>query len=302
MKKYNIVFATDEGYIEHLSVALISLLINNKDSDFVVYIINGGININNFKRMESIAAKFNCHLVNLAIDDTLFSNLVVNHHFTKANYYRLLIPNLLDVEKALYMDADIVVNGPIDELYEENIDEYLIAAVENPGFNSHADLKMKENSRYFNSGVMLLNLNRWRDFNVAARVIDFVDKNPSAIKFVDQCGLNAIVDGNWKRLHPKFNQQAVIHEKNFAEKYNCFSDAELATAKRNPVIIHYTGSSKPWHLINKHPHKHLYWYYLRKTPYKFKLPSDLTINNFIKWLLPRSIINLMRQLKVMVIN
>lgn len=297
MKKYNLVFATDEGYIEHLSVALISLLSNNKDGDFVIYIINGGIGVNNFKKLESVTAKFNCQLVNLTIDDTLLSNLVINHHFTRANYYRLLIPNLLEVDKALYLDADIVVNGPIDELYEEDIDEYLIAAVENPGFNSHADLKMKEHSRYFNSGVMLLNLKRWRDFNVAAKVIDFVDKNPSVIKFVDQCGLNAVVDGNWKPLHLRFNQQSVIYEKNFNEKYYCFSGAELIMAKENPVIIHYTGSSKPWHLSNKHPYKHLYRFYLNKTPFKFKLPADLTIVNFFKWLLPEFIINFMKKLK-----
>ncbi len=297
MTKFNVVFATDEGYVEHLSVALISLLANNKDGDFIIYIINEGIGENNFKKLESVTTKFNCHLVNLTIDDTLFSNLVINHHFTKANYYRLLIPNLLDVDKVLYMDADIVVNGPIDELYEEDIDEYLIAAVENPGFNSHADLKMKEHSRYFNSGIMLMNLKRWRDFNVTEKVIDFVDKNPSVIKFVDQCGLNAVVDGNWKPLHLKFNQQAVIYEKNFAEECFCFSDAELIMAKENPIIIHYTGSSKPWHLRNKHPLKHLYWFYLKKTPYKFKLPSDLTIFNFIKWLLPKFIFDFMQKLK-----
>jgi lipopolysaccharide biosynthesis glycosyltransferase len=144
---------------------------------------------------------------------------------------------------------------------------------------------------------MLLNLKRWRDYNIAAKVIDFVDKNPSVIKFVDQCGLNAIIDGNWKQLHLKFNQQAVIFEKDFLKKYSCFTTPVLIEAKKNPVIIHYSGSSKPWHIGNKHPFRHLYWYYLRKTHYRFKLLEKLTGVNVIKWILPEFIIYFLRKLK-----
>ncbi len=297
MKKYNIVFAAEEGYVRHLAVALLSLLSCNKYGNFVIYIINSGIGEYNFIRLKSITNKFQCRLESIQIDGNLFSDLPINHHFKKENYYRILIPNLLDLDKVMYMDCDIVVNGSIDELYEENIDDYLIAAVENPGFNSHADLQMKKSSRYFNSGIMLMNLKSWRNQSIAAKVIDFVSKNPSVIKFVDQCGLNAIIDGNWKPLNLKFNQQAVIFERNFSDKYLCFTAPELYEAKKNPVIIHYTGSSKPWHLGNKHPFKNLYWYYLRKTHYKFALPSELTAANIIKWVLPALMVHLVRKFK-----
>lgn len=289
MQKYNIVFATDQNYIEHLSVSLISLLHNNSNLDFKIYIINGGIEKEKWQKLETIVQKYNVELIDICIDDTIFEKLVTNHHFTKANYYRLLIPEFIDEEKVLYMDADIVVNGNISELYNLDIEDYYIAAVENPGFDRHKELKMDKNSKYFNSGIILINNKKWKDSKLSKNVIDFVSENQESIKFVDQCGLNAVINGSWKLVQLKYNQQAVIFEKDFDDKYNCFSKEELEEAKLNPVIIHYTGSSKPWHFRNKHPYKYLYWKYLKMTPFKRYIPEDLTVLNIIKWMFPNKI-------------
>ena len=210
MEKYNLVFSTDENYIEYLSVALYSLLENNKDLYFNIYVINGGIEKEVFKKIESITNKYNCNINNIEINDDIFDKLVQNHHFAKANYYRLLIPEFIHCDKILYLDADIVVNGSIKDLYDENINDYFIASVENPGFNRHNELNMEEDSRYFNSGVMLINLAKWRSEKLQENVIDFVKNNSEVIKFVDQCGLNSIINGRWKRLPLKFNQHCYI--------------------------------------------------------------------------------------------
>ncbi len=287
MENYNIVFATDENYVQHLCVALVSLLKNNKDQFFKIYIINGGIPSQSYKNIETVVEGFQCELVNIIVDDGIFEKLITNHHFTKANYYRLLIPKFIQEEKILYLDADIVVNGTIENLYEEDIDDCYIGAVENPGFYRHSELKMDCNSSYFNSGVMLINLKKWKKDSLANKVIDFVENNPEVIKFVDQCGLNAVIDGRWKKLPLKYNQQAVIFEKDYDANYNCFLTEELTEAKQSPVIVHYTGSSKPWHYGNKHPYKHLYLKYLSMTPYRYSLPTDLTALNVLKWMVPK---------------
>jgi len=286
---YNIVFATDQNYIQHLDVAIRSLLENNKNSEFKIFIINGGIESDEWKKLIKVSSQYNSELINITIDDFLFEKLVTNHHFTKANYYRLFIPQFIEKGKVLYLDADIVVNGSIVDLFKTDIDKYYIAAVENPGFNRHKELKMHANSQYFNSGVMLINIDKWKEFNLTQKVIDFVHNNPSSIKFVDQCGLNAVIDGRWKKLSLKFNQQAVIFEKGFEEKQEYFSEEELKQAKEKPIIVHYTGSSKPWQFRNKHPYKHLYWKYLRMTPFRRYIPKDLTILNLIKSLAPKRI-------------
>jgi lipopolysaccharide biosynthesis glycosyltransferase len=296
--KYNIIFATDEGYLQHLAVALKSLLVNNQDLDLNIYTINSGIDKLKYQKLIAVTTGYNCKLTNIEIDDSLFERLVLNHHFTKANYYRLLIAQLINVDKALYLDADIVVNDSIKELYETNICDCYLAAVQEPGFDRHEALKMNKNSDYFNSGVLLINLVYWRKNNLQKRVLSFISENPNAIKFVDQCGLNAIVDGQWKRLPLKFNQQAsIFNQLAKGDFLNCFSDSELYEAIHNPTIIHYTGSIKPWHLNSAHPFKSFYWDYLKVTPFKRLLPNDFTFFKLFKWLTPAVVKKFLRNFK-----
>ncbi len=81
----------------------------------------------------------------------------------------------------------------------------------------------------------------------------------------------------------------MILDNNYENKFPCFSKEELREAKINPIIIHYTGGSKPWHLKNTHPYKQLYWKYLRMTPYRFSLPTELQPSNFLRSLVPKSV-------------
>jgi len=297
MEKYNIVFSVDKLYVQHLAVAIISLLENNKKRYFKIFVISGeDVPLSDIEKLRVITSKFNAEIVIIRIGDVLFSEMVTNYHFTKAMYYRLLIPDLISDDKVLYLDCDIVVNESIHQLYNNNIDPYFVAAVLNPGFTRNRELNMSSNSDYFNSGVLLINLKKWRDENLKSRVILFLSENKKVLQFPDQDGLNAIIDGNWKLIPLKFNQQAVIFENNFTDRYPYFAPSELYEAKTSPVIIHYSGSSKPWHTRNKHPFKYLYWRYLRMTPYKYSLPTDLTLVNILKWITPRFLKNSIKKL------
>jgi lipopolysaccharide biosynthesis glycosyltransferase len=294
--KYNIVFATDEGYIQHLAVAIKSLLANNKNLDLDIYIINGGIDKFKYQKLAEMTTEYNCKLINIEIDESLFKRLVVTYYYTKANYYRLLIAQVINVDKALYLDADIVVNDSIKELYATNISDCYLAAVQEPSFNRHEALQMNTTADYFNSGVLLMNLVHWRKNNLQKRVISFISENPNAIKFVDQCGLNAIVNGQWKKLPLKFNQLAAIYNKSDKDYFiNCYSQSELYEAIHKPTIIHYTGFLKPWHLNSDHPFKNLYWDYLKVTPFKRFLPNDFTLINFSKRCTPKIVKKLIKK-------
>jgi len=284
--KYDVVFASDENYIQHLTVAIKSLLQNNKDLTFNIYIINGGISKEAWMKLRKASSVHKVKLIDILIDDSIFKSFVTNHHFTKAMYYRLLIPNFINSSKVLYLDADIIVNGNIKELYNTTLDDYYLAAVESPGFKRANELNMKKNSKYFNSGIMLINNKKWKTSGLSKTVVNYVSNNKKVIRFPDQDALNGVIDGNWKQLPLKYNQQSVIFDSAFAGNYNCFSEYEIQEAKQNPVIIHYTGSSKPWHFRNHHPYKYLYWKYLQKTPFKWYIPEDLTIINIIKWIIP----------------
>jgi lipopolysaccharide biosynthesis glycosyltransferase len=283
----NIVFATDRNYIQHLGAALKSLLANNEELTFKVYIISSGMSNADLRNINEIIEGHDCTVHHITVSDELFVKLATAHPFyPKGTYYRLLVPDLIDEEKLLYLDSDIIVNGSINELYDQDPGDYYVCAIEDPGFDRHDALRMDKSSAYFNSGMMLINLRKWKETGLQKQVIDFIEKNPDKIWFPDQCGLNSVINGRWKKVPLKFNQQSSIFSDDFDKKFNCFSKSELDEARKNPVIIHYTGGSKPWHFRNSHPYKQLYWKYLKMTPYRHAIYSDLMPMHIIKSIIP----------------
>jgi lipopolysaccharide biosynthesis glycosyltransferase len=209
-------------------------------------------------------------------------------HISSATYYRLYIPELIDESKVLYLDSDIVVDGPISDLYETDIDDYYLAAVTDPGMTRNETLGMASDSKYFNAGVLLLNLPMWRRDRIKDRVIDFVDKNPSLILWCDQDGLNAIIDGRWKELHLRYNLHERFYQNGLILQLSDSHQEQLGSALAAPTIIHYTGSDKPWMAGNRHPLRARYWRYLRKTPFYHLFPKNTAVY-LLKKYLPESV-------------
>ncbi len=275
----NVVFATDRGYLQHLAVALASLLENN--SGMNIYIINNDISESDWKKLQKLFEGKNSNLIDAKIDDKQIENLITHSYFTKATYYRLFIPDIVKGDRALYLDVDIVVTQRIDDLYNAEISNTFLAAVDDMDIHNYHELEMESSSKYFNSGVMLINLKYWRACNIKEKVIKFIDRKPEVIRSVDQDGLNSVINGNWLELHPKYN----LHTRLLYIE----PDSPIKEAIDNPVIIHYTGPSKPSQFRYNHPYKHLYWKYLRMTPYKYFIPDDLSIINIVKWMVPMSV-------------
>lgn len=283
----SILFATDVEYSPHLGVALFSLLQNNIGLQVRVIILTTELPKKDRYKLQDLCNKFEVPLEFIQLDDFWFDGLKLNHHFKKSNYYRLFAEDLIDDDKCLYLDSDIVVTGSISGLANTRLDGKYLAAVENPGVSHHKDLGMQLHSKYFNSEVMLLNLEKWRRENLKDRVISFVKENPEVIRFVDQCGLNGVVDGEWIELD---------------KKYNCLTgmlsarSLNICHAPQLPVVVHYTGSSKPWHLNNKHPYKKLYWHYRNQTPYRSLFPDDFSLSNVARYIAPDSAKQLFKKL------
>jgi lipopolysaccharide biosynthesis glycosyltransferase len=289
----HVVFASDKCYAEHLAVALCSLCENNRKLPLSIYIVNSDLDQETWSRLESIAKRYGHGLTDVKIVDHELDALVITSYYKTAMYYRLLIAEKLPISKALYLDADVVVRGPIDELYSTNVDDYYLAAVIDPGFTRHHDLEMSSDAKYFNSGVMLLNLERWRRDHVKETVIGFIRRKPAAVVFPDQCGINSAVNGRWKELHPRFNlQRTFFHKQTFlysrtSEALGLFPNGELVAANEDPIIVHYSGVEKPWHISYSLPDRDLYWKYLRKTPYSHLFSEDFTILKAMRWWVPR---------------
>ena len=288
-----IVFGCDKIYLPHLSVAICSLIENNSDTSLRIYVINSDIDIEGWGKLTALDPQKKHTFINARVEEDDLNDLVTKGQFTKAIYYRLLIENIITDDKALYIDADVVVNGSIKELWNTDITDTYLAAVEEPHYTGH-ELGMRPGARYFNSGVMLINLKKWRDELISDKVIEFIRQNGERLTWIDQCALNAVINGNWKRMSPKFNLQTPIFEMDLQLKESLYDFGDNDEAIKNPVIIHYTGYSKPWHLLNEHPYKNKYWQFLKKTLYNFYFPTDITPKRLLLWCLPKSIRNAIR--------
>ncbi|MFC3886628.1 glycosyltransferase family 8 protein [Bacillus songklensis] len=247
-----IVTASSDGYAKHLGVMLHSLLENlDNKTDTYIFIIEGNISSENKCKLQRVVGRFNLQAEFITIDDDFFHSFENRKisYIGKETYYRIIIPDLLrgDITKALYLDCDLIVKEDISTLWNINIDDYFLAAVEELGVKKKRKktLSIPKKFGYFNAGVLLINLQKWREHNILTQVIQYIRDNPTKIKIMDQDGLNAILHDKWLELDPKWNYTTDIRNRLHID---------------NPAIIHFTGRNKPWN--SEHPFKQEYFKYL----------------------------------------
>ena len=210
------------------------------------------------------------------------ASLKVGGAITVAAYYRLLIPELLPTEaKAIYLDADLIVQADLGALWGLPIGDRHLLAVQDQGvrlvagpygLTNYQQLRIPTGTKYFNAGVLVLNLEKWRQKNTATRILTYVRENPEHIRFHDQDGLNAILWNQWSELDPRWNQMPQILQA--AGPGDSPFDAE--TFKRvttDPYIIHYASADKPWRFGCKHPATERFFRSLDRTAYRSYRPS-----------------------------
>ncbi len=257
----NIVFSINNKYIALFSVALRTLLkYNNKN--LIINIIYSELSYKNLSYIKYICKIHSVKINFFQINTSAFDEYPKRGHLTAEAYYRLLIPDLIRADKVLYLDCDIMVNGDLEELYSIDLRNFPLAAAMDPVFQPIKELGMKINSTYFNSGVMLINLNYWRKNNISERAIEYLRLNPQQITYADQCALNAIVNGDYFPLKNEFNFQSGHIKKS----------EDLSLLLKNHVkIVHFTGSLKPTHYLCTHPLKPVFLFELSHTPFVLRM-------------------------------
>jgi lipopolysaccharide biosynthesis glycosyltransferase len=134
---------------------------------------------------------------------------------------------------------------------------------------------MDKDSKYFNSGVMLINLAFFREFDIAEKAFNFVSENEHNMVFHDQDALNHAIDGNWLELPIACNFQTF-----FIRKFNRFSKQkknENKIALESPLIIHYYSGVKPWVAFDPHPYRKIFLSY-----YKGDIQKTIGLRNNCK--------------------
>ncbi|GHA48886.1 general stress protein A [Salinimicrobium marinum] len=274
-----IVYCSDEHFVQHLLVSVVSLVHHQKNPEGLkIYVINGGLSSSSKELLAQFGKEHQLFLEVIEINESLYTDFMISQHASLANYYRISIPDALpsEVTRVLYLDCDILINGDLLPLWSTELTDNAIAAV--PEFDNKRNIEMGlGNTRTFNSGVMLMNLEKWRKEGISAKVLDFISSNPDKIRFWDQDALNAVLLKDWIELPVRWNLMV-----DFIYRKKEIQDTEVLADIDNPAIIHFNQTFKPWHYQLRHPHKHLYRKFIKETPFRNYSPQDRSLTNIIR--------------------
>ena len=248
-----------------------------------VHVIDGGLTGHNRTRLVRSFADRPCRLTWLRPEHRELANLKVGGAITTATYYRLLIPELLATHrKAIYLDADLIVQADLADLWNAPLGDHHLLAVQDQGvqvisgpfgLTNYRSLGIPDGRKYFNAGVLVLALDRWRADRTAEAIVNYVREKHEYIRFHDQDGLNAVLWDSWGELDPRWNQMPQsLQFRNAAE--SPFDPDTLRRLREAPYIVHYASADKPWRFGCRHPATARFFAYVDRTEFRGFRPSQ----------------------------
>jgi lipopolysaccharide biosynthesis glycosyltransferase len=291
MDTINIVVIPDENFARHAGVMFVSVLENKKSNNPVAFhVLGDNLSVKSRANLEQTVKKYGAEIYFYDVDTERIRRLPTIRHFNHATYMRLMLAEILPAElkKVLYLDVDMVVLQDITELWNIDISNYHIGAAEDLGMlqpeategiglQTHFfNLGMPAESYYFNAGVILIDLVKWRQDNIGIKALELIETNPDKIIWLDQDALNSVLCGKVCPINREWN----VFEF-FRTRYYQGSEAKIPVrfiaSFKNPAIVHFTGiyKPKPWdYLIYPDSYAKYYYKYLELTPWQSRLSKD----------------------------
>lgn len=289
-KTVPVVFAANDAFAPACSVAIASVLKNAaNDRQYDIVILESDISQASKARICEMTDGTENFSVRFFSAAPLIENyrLQANDHITVETFYRFLIQDVLPgYEKVLYLDGDLVCDRDVAELFDENIDGYLLAAVRDPDMLGCAnlskyrraylrqELEMEDPYGYFQAGVLLLNLSEMRKLYTMEQWLTFA-MHP--YKYSDQDVLNRYCQGRVKYLDPAWNVLTDFDDYRVPVIIAAAPEeirAAYMKSREHPFIVHYAGYRKPW----KYPDvdmRSYFWKYAAETPYYAQFSRDV---------------------------
>lgn len=263
----------DDNYVMQCCTMLVSVMHNNQNEDICFHVISHALSKTAQQQICKHVASYGQQVVFYDINDTLMKGMSVDSssHISIATYYRLFIAKVLptSIHKLLYLDCDLVVDGNISTLWDIDITQYAVAAVEDMWSGkaeNYERLNYSPQHTYFNAGVLVINLDKWREMDFAEKSIGYVASNQEKLVFYDQDVLNALLHDQKKLLPFRWNVQDGLLRRHRRIRPEMI--AQVKEEIKHPVIIHYTGHRKPWMHICLNPFRDLFFKYVDMTDWK----------------------------------
>src|SRR5574344_1261292 len=200
----HIALTFDNNYLEPAMVMMTSVLMNKKDDEEIVFhIIDGGFT-DASKRV--ISSMENCCIEYHKVDTKIFKNYKRSQYYSVSVLWRLLLPDLVKLDKIIFLDCDLVVEDSLSKFWNIDLEDNYVAAVEDPNGKKYAKrYKFEKGSKFFNAGVLVINCKKWREENIPKRSIKLAMENVGNDLCCDQTILNMLFEKHVKFLDLKWN-------------------------------------------------------------------------------------------------
>jgi len=255
-----IVSACDEDFAPHFATMLHSAWHHNRAARFLL--LDCGLTEETSGVLQRYAASLGAELDIRTVDLQRFEGAASGLDWPVVVFARLLIPDMLECSKVLYLDSDCIVTADLAQLWETDLGSCFVAGVEDQNavhFESRREPKVPFSGPYINAGVMLMNLDAWRNHDIADQVVAYVDRYKP--KFCEQTGINAVTADRKLVLPDHWN--FMVHQ------WSMRPPADFL-----PSIIHCTGHRKPWLHANA-CFVPIYLLHRNATPFKLAPPTGI---------------------------
>lgn len=296
---YEVVYSADNKFAPIMGISIISLFKSNIDAKEInITILDSGISRSDKDKIELICQQFHRKLprwVSVTNINDKLSLKVKSDRGSLSQFARLFLGEAFpkNVSRVLYLDCDTIVVSSINNLWNTDLKGNTVAVVKD-AFSKYyrGNIGLSNNAVMFNSGLILIDLEKWRNNNVEEKLIEFIRSRNGKVQQGDQGVLNAALSGKEKILTPEYNLVSLIEMMDYKDiiKYrkpvNFYSRSDILRAKKEPVIIHYTSGFyviRPWITNSNHPQKDDWLKYKQISPWKNRrLERNVKSSYYIK--------------------
>ncbi len=245
-QRLNIAFGIDENFARPMGVAMTSVMLNNSQEKVNFHVFTDGIKEEDLRRLQSVAEQFAAVIKIYYIDASIFEKLRSTMQWSIATYYRFIMGQTLhgEVERILYLDADIICLGALRDLFEIDFAGKTIAAVNDVIDAYNFPIRMKKinitSGKYFNAGMMCIDIMRWHEKKISEHALQKLADEPERYDYLDQDVLNVLLENDIFFLDRTYNYLYNMER----------NDAPIPDGVK---LLHYATRQKPWHRWCVHP-------------------------------------------------
>ncbi|MDA5387769.1 glycosyltransferase family 8 protein [Loigolactobacillus backii] len=267
----NLLFAIDNQVVDQLLTTLYSIHVNTPKQQFDVYVMQKD-KLKKTAKITAFCAKLGINYHPIVLGKAFLEDVPVTNRYPEIIYYRLLAQRYLpdDLTRILYLDVDILVINDLAVLYQLDLGKHLYAAASHSALTNNVTEPLNkirlgnyEAESYYNSGIMLLNLQLIRAQVKTADIVDYIEQNKMALLLPDQDVLNGLYGHQIKKIpDERYNFDA-----RHSPLYYALSNGQwdLDWVIKNTVILHFCGRDKPWKKDYHNRYAGLYKHYAYRT-------------------------------------